>query len=169
MPRGGRKKGVKNMSTRLREHEKRLQKGRAALLVGGGVDPTIALDSLAVLEETMRHFVFKARALEEEMALRANKGEEADFGAVDKARAEAGRWAKEVAEYRHAKISAVKLAGDPNAPVLPDNLTIDQLRELIVSDVARLADVLELDAESIRLPQGVENRLPVAPSNGGED
>ena len=76
----------------------------------------------------MRHFVFKARALEEEMALRANKGEEADFGAVDKARAEAGRWAKEVAEYRHAKISAVKLAGDPNAPVLPDNLTIDQLR-----------------------------------------
>jgi nicotinate-nucleotide pyrophosphorylase len=158
----------KNMSTRLREHEKRLQKGRAALLVGGGVDPTIALDSLAVLEETMRHFVFKARALEEEMALRANKGEEADFGAVDKARAEAGRWAKEVAEYRHAKISAVKLAGDPNV-VMPDNMTLDQLREAILSDVARLADVLELDAESIRLPRGVENRLPVAPSNGGED
>jgi hypothetical protein len=168
MPRGGRKKGVKNMSTRLREHEKRLQKARAALLVGGGVDPTIALDSLAVLEETMRHFVFKARALEEEMALRANKGEEADFGAVDKARAEAGRWAKEVAEYRHAKISAVKLAGDPNV-VMPDNMTLDQLREAILSDVARLADVLELDAESIRLPRGVENRLPVAPSNGGED
>src|SRR4029077_13179358 len=129
--------------TRLREHEKRLQKARAALLVGGGVDPTIALDSLAVLEETMRHFVFKARALEEERALRANKGEEADFGAVDKARAEAGRWAKEVAEYRHAKISAVKLAGDPNV-VMPDNMTLDQLREAILSDVARLADVLEL-------------------------
>jgi hypothetical protein len=48
-------------------------------------------------------------------------------------------------------------------------MTLDQLREAILSDVARLADVLELDAESIRLPQGVENRLPVAPSNGGED
>ena len=53
MPRGGRKKGVKNMSTRLREHEKRLQKGRAALLVGGGVDPTIALGYFCGVGGTM--------------------------------------------------------------------------------------------------------------------
>ncbi len=34
---------------------------------------------------------------------------------------EAGRWAREVAVYRHARLSAMKLAGDPNE--VPDKLT----------------------------------------------
>ena len=158
---GGRKKGQTNLRTRMRHREAHVRKGRAALVAGRRpIDPTISLDSLAILEEGMRHFYFKAKVLE-------GLGEAADFAAVDRAWMEAIRIAKDVAQFRHAKISAIKLAGDPNAPLLPENLTIDQLRELIVSDVARLADVLELDAESIR--QGVENRLPVAPSNGGED
>src|SRR6476659_5086453 len=60
-----------------------------------------------LLEEVMRHFFWKARILE-------GMGTEGDFNEVDKAWAETGRWAKEVAAFRHAKIQSIRLAGDPN-------------------------------------------------------
>ena len=69
----------------------------------------------------MRHFYLKARI--EELL-----GKDADWKAVDTAMVEAGRWAREVALYRHARLSAVKLAGDPNEPLIPDNMTLEQLR-----------------------------------------
>ncbi len=75
-----------------------------------------------------------------------------------------GRWAKEVAAFRHAHISAMKLAGDPNEPLIPDNMTMDQLRADIVAEVGRLGHILELDA--VRSPQGIENRTPTGPTNG---
>ncbi len=61
------------------------------------IDQTSQLDSLAILEEVMRHFYWKARILE-------GMGTEGDFNEVDKAWAETGRWAKEVAQFKHAKI-----------------------------------------------------------------
>jgi len=61
------------------------------------VDRTIQLDSLAILEEIMRHFYWKARILE-------GMGTEGDYDAVDRAWAETGKWAKEVAQFRHPKI-----------------------------------------------------------------
>ena len=74
------------------------------------IDRTIQLDSLAILEEVMRHFFWKAR------------------------------WAKEVAAFRHAKIQSIRLAGDPNAPLpermtldqLRESIIVDldQLREM---------------------------------------
>ena len=77
---------------------------------------------------------------------------------------EAGRWAREVALYRHARLSAVKLAGDPNEPLIPDNMTLEQLRVDIVSEVARLGHVLDLPV--VREPQGIENRPSPGPTNG---
>jgi hypothetical protein len=59
-------------------------------------------------------------------------GQEGDYEEVDKAWSETGRWAKEVAAFRHAKIQSIRLAGDPNAPVLPEHMTLDQLRESII-------------------------------------
>jgi hypothetical protein len=93
-------------------------------------------------------------------------GTEGDFNEVDKAWAETGRWAKEVAVFRHAKIQSIRLAGDPNAPVLPEHMTLDQLRESIIVDLERLRDIGVLDLP--RLPQGVVAK-PNAdmPTNGG--
>jgi hypothetical protein len=74
---------------------------------------------------------------------------EADFKAVDQAMAEAGKWAKEVATFRHARIAAIKLAGDPNDKALGE-LTLDQLKQGIVADLEKLADVIDLKALSDR-------------------
>jgi hypothetical protein len=113
------------------------------------IDRTIQLDSLAILEEVMRHFYCKARILE-------GLGTEGDFNEVDKAWAESGRWAKEVAAFRHAKIQSIRLAGDPNAPVLPEHMTFDQLRESIMADLQRLHEAGVLDLP--RLTQGVVDK-----------
>ncbi len=75
--------------------------------------------------------------------------------------------AKEVAGFRHPRLAAVKLAGDPNAPLIPDNMTMEQLRADIVAEVGRLGHILDLDA--IREPQGIENRPSPGPTNGEEE
>ena len=123
------------------------------------IDRTIQLDSLAILEQVMRHFFWKARILE-------GMGTEGDYDAVDRAWAETGKWAKEVAAFRHAKIQSIRLAGDPNAPVLPEHMTLDQLRESIIVDFERLREMGVLDLP--RLPQGVvANSNADLPMNGG--
>ena len=96
------------------------------------IDQTSQLDSLAILEQVMRHFYWKARILE-------GMGTEGDYDAVDRAWAETGKWAKEVAQFRHAKIQSIHLAGDPNAPVLPENMTLDELRDSIMADLTGCA------------------------------
>src|SRR6476620_7458373 len=96
-----RTKGARSNSTIRRAMMAR----RAQLAVIGETDTTIALDSLAVLEEVMRHFYCKAKILE-------SMGQEGDYEEVDKAWSETGRWAKEVAQFKHAKIQAIRLGGD---------------------------------------------------------
>jgi hypothetical protein len=68
-----------------------------------------------------------------------NIGSEADFDLVDKAWSGTGKWAEKVAQFRHPKIQAIRLAGDPNAPVLPEKMTLDELRESIMADLERCA------------------------------
>jgi hypothetical protein len=95
----------------------------------------------------MRHFYFKARVLEG-LALA-----EADFKAVDHAMAEAGKWAKEVATFRHARMAAVKIAGDPNEQRIGEQ-TLEQLKKGVMEDLERLVDsgVIDLKALSDRSP-----------------
>ena len=132
---------------------------RAQYAVQREIDRTIQLDSLAILEQVMTHFFHKAQILE-------NMGTEADFDLVDRAWSEAGRWAREVAAFRHAKIQSIRLAGDPNAPVLPEHMTLDQLRVSIMADIERLREMGVLDLP--RLPQGVvANSNADLPMNGG--
>ena len=150
-----RTKGARSNSTIRRAMMAR----RAQFAVIGEIDTTISLDSLAVLEEVMRHFYLKAKILE-------SMGQEGDYDAVDRAWAETGKWAKEVAAFRHAKIQSIRLAGDPNAPVLPEHMTLDQLRESIIVDFERLREMGVLDLP--RLPQGVvANSNADLPMNGG--
>jgi hypothetical protein len=72
--------------------------------------------------------------------------------------------AEKVAKYRHAQLSAVRLAGDINA-TLTDNASLDELLVKIKSELVKLGPLIDLDA--IREQQGVENRLPVT-VNGSE-
>jgi hypothetical protein len=77
---------------------------------------------------------------------------------------EAGRWAKEAAQYRHAKIQSIRSAEDPNAPLLPEHMTLDQLRESIIDDYARLAKMGYVPPPATGDPEASQNG-----SNGGQD
>ena len=78
------------------------------------------IDSLHVMEIGMRHFLTKA------MTAKANKGKPE---VVDENMLQAVSIAEKIAPYRHARLSAVKLAGDPNNPArFKDDATADELR-----------------------------------------
>ena len=115
--------GNLNKATIRREMAKR----RAAHLLG-------QVDTMyAVLQEVMSHFYHKAKVLK-------GMGENADFDAIDAAMSETGKWAKEVAQFKHAKIQAIRLAVDPNMPTLPENMTLEQLCDSIMDDFERLRE-----------------------------
>ena len=113
--------------------QRELAQRRAADLLARQVDTVYALDALAVLQEVMGHFYYKAKVLK-------TMGAHADFEAIDDAMEKAGRWAKEVCAFKHAKIMAIKPASDPNAPVPPEHMTLEELRDLIMADFERLRD-----------------------------
>lgn len=157
-----RTKGARNKKTLLRlggaYFKQEIVRRRAKLAKTDAVDTAVPLDSLAVLEEVMRHFYFKAKVLEA-------MGENADWDQIDRTMEQVGRWAKEVAVFRHAKLSSMKLAGDPNAPLNAHEMTLDQLRQAILEDFGRLAEAGVLELAAIRLPQGIENR-PIVNGDG---
>ncbi len=148
-----RKKGSKNKRTLMREARLR----QDAMSTAGA--PPLEADSLAIMEEAMRFFY--AEAFAERWKSDGSEGNKQIIAANYK---EAVAIAKEVAGFRHPRLSAVKIAGNPNEPLIPDNMTIEQLRQDIVSEVARLGHVLDLPV--VREPQGIENRPSPGPTNG---
>jgi hypothetical protein len=96
---------------------------------------------------------FYLRGLVEE-----SMGIETDWKAADSAFVQAAAIARDVAKYKHAALSAVRLAGDLSATV-SDDVTLDELLEKIRVELRKLGPLIDL--ESIREPQGIENRLPV--------
>ena len=60
-----------------------------------------------------------------------------------------------VARYRHAQLSAIRLAGDINARVT-DNASLDELLVKIKDELTKLAPLIDL--EVIREPQGSKSR-----------
>jgi hypothetical protein len=153
MPRA---KGSKNRRTLERERAKRVAAAHAELVKNAPpLDFSMPLDSLDVMEQAMRYFYFRAK-IEERL------GDGADLRRVDDAHVQAVRVAEKVARYRHAQLSAIKLAGDINAS---DNATLDELLPKITAELVKLGPLIDLDA--IREAQGVENRLP-ATGNGSE-
>jgi hypothetical protein len=121
--------------------------------------PEEFVDCMHVLEYTMRHLYGRA------LLLKQIKGKPEQIDADLK---EAAAIAEKIAPYRHARLSAVKLAGDPNNPVrIPDNASLDELRELVKLHYKRLAPVLDL--ESMRAPgDGIADRhMPQAGGDNG--
>src|SRR6478672_11286523 len=124
MPRA---KGSKNRRTLQREVANKIAAARAELLKNAPpLDFSMPLDSLDVMEQAMRHFYFRAK-IEETL------GDEGDLRRVGAAYMRAVRVAEKVARYRHAQLSAIKLAGDINAKNY-DDATLDELLVSIKSE-----------------------------------
>jgi hypothetical protein len=108
------------------------------------------LDSLAVMEEGMRHFYVRAMA--------AKKTKQPDK-VIEAAMIQAVQIAEKIAPYRHARLSAVKLAGDPNNPArFKDDATAEELREEIMRQLSLLTEAGLIDLEALPAPKrGIAN------------
>jgi len=78
---------------------------RNAADIDGTIDFKASFDSLEIMEGVTRHFFLRA-LIEESM------GGQTDSNAVDSLMLKALAAAEKVARYRHAQLSAIKLAGD---------------------------------------------------------
>jgi hypothetical protein len=118
----GRPKGAKNKLTILREaHKTRIDALR---------EPEI-IDSLYILERSARYFFMRA-----EMGVNAGRKQ----SEIDQDYKQAAALAALAAPYRHARLSAAKLAGDPNNPVSP---WVDATAEELRAEIERRLNVLQ--------------------------
>ena len=151
MPRGGRKTGSKNLKTAEREKAKKIAALRAEISKNAPpIDFKAPLDSLEIMEGVMRHFYFRA-LIEQRM------GPQADWSVVDALMLKTLAAAEKVARYRHAQLSAVRLAGDINAKNY-DDVTLDELLVTLKSELVKLGPLIGLDPNQLLLLQGAENR-----------
>ena len=103
------------------------------------------LDSLHVMETGMRHFFVKA------MSAKANNGKPE---IVDANMLQAVSIAEKIAPYRHARLSAMKLAGDQNSPVrFKDDASAAELREEIMKRLEILTSAGLIDLEALPAPK----------------
>ena len=96
----------------------------------------VILDSLFVLEKTMKYFFMQA-----ELGAHGGKNKEI----VDRDYLNAAAIAEKVAPYRHARLSAVTIAGDPNATKeLGDDASLEELKRIVEFHLERITPVLDL-------------------------
>ena len=111
------------------------------------------LDSLYVIEMAMRHFYMRA-----EMGKNAGRKE----ALVDQDYKDAATLAALVAPYRHARLSAMKLAGDPNNPArFKDDATADELRAEIMKRLRLLVSAGLIDLKALPVPDGEIGYQPI--------
>jgi hypothetical protein len=121
------------------------------------------LDSLHVMEVGMRHFFAKA------MHGKANKGK---METVDANILQAVSIAEKIAPYRHARLSAVKLAGDPGNPVrFKDDASADEIRAELMKRLEILVSAGLIDLKALPLPGGgIANQpIPAVDQSGIND
>ena len=74
---------------------------------------------------------------------------------VDEYCKQAAALAALVAPYRHARLSAIKLAGDPNSPVrFRDDATADELRAELMKRLEILTSAGLIDLQALPAPGG---------------
>jgi hypothetical protein len=133
-----RPKGAKNRRTLLREAEQHI----------GSKYVDQVLDSLYVLEKAMQHFFIRA-----EMGKNTSRSQ----SEVDADYEKAAHLAALVAPYRHARLSAMKLAGDPNNPVrIRDDASMEELRAEMMHHLGILIDGGLIDLEALPVPNRVD-------------
>jgi hypothetical protein len=140
-PRATACKGSRNKRTLLREAEQHV----------GSKYVDQVLDNLYVIESAMRHFFIRA-----EMAKNTNMKPEM----IDAYYEKAAHLAALAAPYRHARLSAMKLAGDPNNPVrIKDDATLEELRAEMMKHMGILIEGGLIDLDALPLPnRGIANQ-----------
>ena len=104
------------------------------------------------------------REARETTVARGLLGHEQDFldslQVVDENLLQAVSIAEKIAPYRHPRLSAMKLAGDPNNPAqFKDDATADELREEIMRRLGELQEAGVLDLEALPAPKdGIANQ-----------
>jgi hypothetical protein len=94
------------------------------------------LDCLYVMEHVMDYFFFKAKGM------RAVGNHERAEHYYNNALAAADK----LAPYRYARLKAITLAGDPNAPKdLEDSALLEELKAMVEFHLERVAPVLDLE------------------------
>jgi hypothetical protein len=154
----GRPLGAKNKRTLLREANMKEAATRARTTL---VSPNefVRLDSLAIMEEAM--WFFHSLVAQEQ-----KRGGDADIEVMRKDFPTAVGIAKEVAPYRHARFSYVKVGSDrANIPDVPEGVTARELRAELFSEIARLG-VLPTKSLSFR---SVPSRRGPCRVQGGPD
>jgi hypothetical protein len=112
-----------------------------------------------VIEMAMRHFYLRAE-------MRKHTDEKPDL--IDADYEKAAHLAALVAPYRHARLSTMKLAGDPNNPVrFKENATADELRAEIMKHIAMLADAGVIDLKALPAPDGEIAHQPIPGDRSG--
>ena len=114
----------------------------------------IPLDNPYVIEMAMRHFYMRA-----EMGKNAGRKE----ALVDQDYKDAATLAALVAPFRHARLSAMKLAGDPNNPArFKDDATADELRAELMKRLRLLVSAGLIDLKALPLPDAGIAHQPVS-------
>ena len=104
----------------------------------------------------MRHFYMRA-------AMGKNAGRKEAL--VDQDYKDAATLAALVAPFRHARLSAMKLAGDPNNPTrFKDDATADELRAELMKRIVTLQDAGLIDLKALPPPHG-EQRISRYPAS----
>ena len=108
-------------------------------------DPSEMFDSLYMIEAAAAHFFRRA---ELGRHLTGQKSAQVDQDYKD-----AAHLAALAAPFRHARLSAMKLAGDPNNPVrFNDNATADELRAELMKRLEILTSAGLIDLQALPAP-----------------
>ena len=146
----GRSKGVRNRRLLLQEAEEALGRAR----IGEAM-----VDPLHVMETIMMHYYHQA------LSKKALNKPEAE---IDAAMALALHAAEKCAPYRHARLTAIKLAGDPNNPLrMLDTATTEELKAEIMKHLKILAPVLDLEPLMALADGSATSDLPQAGAGNG--
>jgi hypothetical protein len=107
---------------------------------------------LHVIEKAASHFYLRA-----EMGKHSGTRKPKE---IDEDYREAAALASLAAPYRHARLSAMKLAGDPNNPArFKDDATADELRAELTKHLTRLSEAGILDLQALPVPDcGIANQ-----------
>jgi hypothetical protein len=138
----GRPRGARNRRTLLREAEEALGRTR---------DPNEVVDMLHVIEKAASHFYLRA-----EMGKNTGRSQ----AEVDADYEKAAHLASLAAPYRHARLSAMKLAGDPNNTVrIRDDASLEELRAEMHKHLNILIEGGLIDLEALPAPnRGIANQ-----------
>ena len=125
------------------------------------IDFKASLDSLEIMEGVMRHFYLRA-------LIERSVGEGTNWDKVDALMLKTLAAAEKVARYKHAQLSAVRVAGDISGKMddaavrlagdisgKMDDVSLDELLVTIRQEWAKLGPLIDLEA--IREPQELEN------------